>query len=175
MMSRQSSKQEKTPRESNVAPDEKRIFNRILVAVDGSENADRAARTATDLAQRYGSELIVLHVIPRPNYANIPVFPSVTPPTQTTYNEYYELAKRVAQGHVNRTVAQSQSRGVNVRAEIREAAPSTVQGITEYAQNEKTDLIVVGTRGLEGFRKLLIGSVSSGVITHAHCPVLVVR
>ncbi len=174
-MSRQPSKQEKLRRNSNVGLEEKRIFNRILVAVDGSENAGRGARVATDLAQRYGSELIVLHVIARPGYANIPVFSSITPPPQTTYDEYYAYAKKVAQEYVDRAVAQARSRGVNVRTEIREAVRSTVQGITEYAQNEKADLIVIGTRGLEGFRKLLIGSVSSGVITHAQCPVLVVR
>jgi len=56
-----------------------------------------------------------------------------------------------------------------------EGVTSTVQGIVEFASNEKVDLIVIGTRGLSGFKRLLIGSVSSGVVAHAHCPVLVVR
>ena len=47
--------------------------------------------------------------------------------------------------------------------------------LAEYAENEKMDLIVMGTRGMSGFKRLLIGSVASGVVKHAHCTVLVVR
>ena len=151
------------------------MFARILVAVDGSENAEGAAQVATDLAKRYGSELVVLHVIARPSYANVPVFTRITPPPPSSYDEYYEYAKKIAKGCVDRIVSRAKNQGVNVRWEIREAVPSTVKGITECAETENADLVVVGTRGLEGFRKLLIGSVSSGVIAHAHCPVLVVR
>ena len=45
----------------------------------------------------------------------------------------------------------------------------------EFAASEKADLVVTGTRGMTGFRKLIMGSVSSGLVNHAHCPVLVVR
>jgi len=157
------------------ASEARRMFARILVAADGSENAKRAAQAATYLAKRYGSELVVLHVIARPSYVNVPVFPSMGQPPPTSYSEDYEYAKRVAKGHIDGIVSQARNQGVNVRWEIREAVPSTVKGITECAETENADLVVVGTRGLEGFRKLLIGSVSSGVIAHAHCPVLVVR
>lgn len=175
IMSRQSTKEDKVGRTLNPSTEGEQTFARILVAVDGSENADRAVKVATDLAQRYSSELVVLHVIARPSYANVSFFPSVTPPPPTSYQEYYEYAKKVAQGYVDKSVARARGRGVNVRWEIREAVPSTVQGITDFAETEMADLIVVGTRGLGGFKKLLIGSVSSGVVAHAHCPVLVVR
>jgi len=52
---------------------------------------------------------------------------------------------------------------------------SAVQAIIECAENRKFDLIVMGTRGLSAFRKALLGSVSSGVVSHATCSVLVVR
>ena len=56
------------------------------------------------------------------------------------------------------------------------AEKSIVEEIIEKAEHEKeVDLIVIGTRGLGGFKKMLLGSVSSGVITHSHCNTLVVR
>lgn len=56
-----------------------------------------------------------------------------------------------------------------------EGATSVVQAITEKALEKGVDLIVVGTRGLGVFKRLLLGSVSKGVVSHAHCSVLVVR
>ena len=52
---------------------------------------------------------------------------------------------------------------------------SVVETILEQGDKSNVDLIVIGTRGLTGFKKLLVGSVSSGVISHAHCSVLIVR
>ena len=52
---------------------------------------------------------------------------------------------------------------------------STVGAIVEYAERENIDLLVIGSRGLTGFKKLLIGGVASGVVTYAHCPVMVVK
>jgi nucleotide-binding universal stress UspA family protein len=52
---------------------------------------------------------------------------------------------------------------------------SKCRGIVEYAENKNINLIVVGTRGISGFKKLLLGSVASGIVTYAHCPVLVVK
>ena len=52
---------------------------------------------------------------------------------------------------------------------------SIVGAIVDYAERENIDLIVVGSRGLSGFKKLLLGSIASGVVTYAHCPVMVVK
>ena len=76
---------------------------------------------------------------------------------------------------VGRTVSMAEKKGVKVKPRTSETAGSVIQAITEYAAGEKIDLIVIGTRGLGGFKKMLLGSVSSGVVEHAHCPVFVVR
>ena len=55
------------------------------------------------------------------------------------------------------------------------AEESIVKEIIEYSEREKIDLIVIGTQGRTGFKKLFLGSVASGVLNFAHCPVLVVR
>ena len=52
---------------------------------------------------------------------------------------------------------------------------SVVKEIVEYAEKNKVDMIVVGSRGLAGIKKMLVGSVASGVVTYAHCPVLVAK
>ena len=55
------------------------------------------------------------------------------------------------------------------------SAESIVGQIVDYADREKADLIAIGSRGLGGFKRMVIRRVSSGVVTHARCPVLVVR
>jgi len=52
---------------------------------------------------------------------------------------------------------------------------SIVGAIIQYAEDEKVDLIVIGTRGRSGIKKMLLGSVAAGVVTYAHCPVMVVK
>ncbi len=155
-------------------------FNRILVAVDGSESANRASRIGLELAKRFKSELIVLHAIspPMSYYKSdfpVPVGMAPPPPSQKEIDAYYAYARRVALGIVGETVSEAKKLGINVKTELPEGASSVVETIINHAAKEDVDLIIVGTRGLGGFKKMLIGSVSSGVISHANCPVLVVR
>ena len=66
-------------------------------------------------------------------------------------------------------------RSISVKADTPEATGSVVETIVNQAVKENVDLIIVGTRGLGGFKKLLLGSVSNGIVSRAHCPVLVIR
>jgi nucleotide-binding universal stress UspA family protein len=137
---------------------------RILVPIDGSNNSRRAVETGSEIAKIYGAELSLLFVFPVQTQ-------STGPPVGITYepsNEHgeeliYELSKIAKDHHVEPT-------GHVLRAES-----SVVEGITKYANEDKTDLIVIGTRGRSGLKRLFLGSVSEGVIRHAHCNVLVVR
>ena len=147
-------------------------FKSILVSVDGSENGMRAAKVAIDLAQKENASLFVLHVIQAPTYTEVAA-PGMAAPAVTA--QYIDLAKKSAEKWVGDLVKEAEVAGLKVRGEIIENVPSVVQSITEYASEWKVDLIVMGTRGLSGFRKLLLGSVSSGVLSHASCSVLVVR
>jgi nucleotide-binding universal stress UspA family protein len=158
----------------------KSTFKRLLVALDGSENSYRASQAALELAEKLKADLIVLHaIIPPALYYHTEISsegPVIEPPThEKEIDVYLEYARRVAQGIVEGTVSEAKKRGITVKADIPEAATSVVETIVSQAVKENADLIVVGTRGLGEFKRLLLGSVSRGVVDHAHCPVLVIR
>ncbi len=142
------------------------MFKKILVALDGSESSQRAAQAALELAEKLKAELIVLHAISPPtSYYHS----TIASPTGNAY------ARKVALSVVGDTKSKAERHGIVVKTEIPEAVSSVVETIINHAVKENVDLIVVGTRGLGGFKKMLLGSVSSGTVSHAHCPVLVVR
>jgi nucleotide-binding universal stress UspA family protein len=149
-------------------------FQRILVAVDGSEGSRKASEVAVDLAEKFGAQLHVLHAFRGyPEYMTM--FPSAPSPSGEAIEEYEAYAKKAALEVVGRTVSIAEKKGLKPRVETTETIGSPVQAITQYATSEKIDLIIMGTRGMGGFKKMLLGSVSSGVVTHAPCAVLVVR
>jgi nucleotide-binding universal stress UspA family protein len=152
----------------------KTLFKKILVALDGSESSQRAAQAALELAEKLKTDLVVLHaIVPPTSYYHStiasPVGISLPAPSQHEIDAYYAYARKVAVGIVGETEAKAKKLGIHVKTETPEAVSSIVE------TKENVDLIVVGTRGLGGFKKLLLGSVSSGLVSHAHCPVLVIR
>jgi nucleotide-binding universal stress UspA family protein len=88
---------------------------------------------------------------------------------------YFEAARRDAKKMEDEVARLAEADGVKAVCVIRENVVSVVEAIVSFAEERRVDLIVLGTRGQSGFKKLLMGSVSSGVVTHAHCSVLVVR
>ncbi len=141
-------------------------FNKILVTVDGSANADRAAAAAVEIARKNQAELTILNVVPA----------NATPPHEyaTELSAYWAAAAEKGEEIVE-GVAKNAEGIPDVRTVVVNKAGSTVQEIIKFAEEQKIDLIVMGTRGRGGFTKLLLGSVSSGVLSHAHCSVLVVK
>ena len=145
---------------------------RVLVAVDGSDDSTRAAKAAISIAKKFGAELIVCHVIPTPAYSSTQVG---TSNLANALNVYLEAARKDADNMVDEVAQLAENDGVKTVCVIQENVFSIVEAVVSLAEKRKVDLIVMGTRGQSGFKKLLMGSVSSGVITHAHCSVLVVR
>lgn len=148
--------------------------SKILVPIDGSSNAGRALDAAIMLAMTYDAELTILNVIPTPGLlVEAPTGLGLPP---TGIRQYYEQQEGNATYFVDDSRRICRINGLkNVKTEISRASKSIVEEIIELSTKRKIDLIVIGTRGLGGFRKLLLGSVSSGVVTHANCNVLVVR
>ena len=142
---------------------------KILLATDGSEEAASAARTAADLAQKTGSELHVVLVELSTAYVGMgpPEIADIPAPEQEELDEE-------AQSLLDTQVRQIKADGGTVtRAYLRLGRPDVE--IVTLAEELGAGLIVVGSRGLGGIRRALMGSVSDSVVRHAHCPVLVVR
>jgi nucleotide-binding universal stress UspA family protein len=142
----------------------------VLAPIDGSENATRALQVAIEISKKFGAELFIITVSPRDRTGLR--LPGDISAAQKYYDEMDMQSERFLE---DATDLASKEGLTNVGSEAIPEFQSVVKQILEQAQNKKADLIVIGTRGLGGFRKLLQGSVSSGVVTHAQCNVLVVR
>jgi nucleotide-binding universal stress UspA family protein len=141
---------------------------KILFATDGSEGASAAARAAAALSNKTGSELHVVHVQP-----TTPLY-SIATITMEGNVRLYEEGKQEAQRVLDAGSNSVEEAGAGVAGtHLREGRPDIE--IVELAEEMGADLIVLGSRGLGGARRALMGSVSDSVVRHAHCPVLVVR
>jgi nucleotide-binding universal stress UspA family protein len=149
-------------------------ISKILVAVDGSEESMLAADRAINMAKKNDAELIALNVIPSQKYLYSSSYawrPVITSTTNSIIKDQEEEAERWLA--IVREKANDNK--IKLRTEFIIDPMSIVGAIVQYAERENIDLLVIGSRGLTGFKKLLIGSVASGVVTYAHCPVMVVK
>ena len=160
------------------------MISKILVPVDGSESSMRAAGAAIELASRYSNigtsasqaliEVVALHVVDTsPKFELFAKY-------GLNYSDYAKAAKeeasKVTESWFSKIREKATASNVRFRAEITDNSSLSIVGeIVNYAEKEHVDVIVIGTRGLSEFKKLLIGSTSSGVVTYSPCTVIVVR
>jgi nucleotide-binding universal stress UspA family protein len=138
---------------------------KVLLATDGSEEATVATRIVMDLGERTGSELHVVHVgeIPLTHY-----------PDRYGYRALYEEHEREARQLLEAQAEKMKAAGAAV-AQAHPRLGRADEEVIVLAEELGADLIVMGSRGLGGVKRALMGSVSDSVVRHAHCPVLVVR
>lgn len=142
---------------------------RILLALDGSEEANVAARAAVEISGATGSELHVVYVLD-----TNPRLPYPGPGIWKTWEEELAHAKREARTWVDRRAERLEAEGGEVKdAHLVFGEPDAE--IVKLGEELDAALMVVGSRGLGGMNRMLIGSVSDSVVRHAHGPVLVVR
>jgi nucleotide-binding universal stress UspA family protein len=134
-------------------------IDKILVAVDGSENSKRAGDYAIKLGLELHAEVVALHVVPvgKP-------FPE----------ENLEKGTKHDYAYLDKIGENSNSAGVDLEIEIVRAETPVVNEIADYANQKNVDLIVIGIRRVSEFR-FMLGSTAAGVIETARCPVLVVK
>lgn len=140
------------------------MFERILLAVDGSEHGYHAARMAADLARAMKSEILRIVV----SYNKIPPYLG-EPNLQQAINA--RLTE--AQGILQKAVEAVGDVPVEIHTELIEG--DAAESIIEVAKTRESSVIVMGSRGLGGLAGLVLGSTSQKVVSHAPCPVLIVR
>jgi nucleotide-binding universal stress UspA family protein len=140
---------------------------KILLATDGSREASLAALTAVDLADKTGSELHVAFVL---RTQDAPDYEALGFDTERPTEEVQQMGQRLLNEQVRQV---EEAGGAVVRAHFRIGRPD--QEIVSVGEDVGAGLIVLGSQGLGGVKRALMGSVSDSVVRHAHCPVMVVR
>ena len=151
------------------------LFSKILVPIDGSEPSFHAAHIASNIANKFNSEIIVLYVVVSPSKSEYANLTGLVTPKQI--DMIIENAKKQARDWFNRIedMIKVKNRNIKVSTKVILTGIAVYGEIIQYADQENIDLIVIGTRGRSGVKKLLLGSTASGVVTYADCPVLVTK
>lgn len=157
-------------------------FSKILVAIDGSETSMKAAEYAINLSKVQNQQIRQEESEPELDGLTVIDLTKLPDSFLGTTSGYYgvrelEEKRKEAQQWLDKVKMSAREQNVrNFESVIIEDISSKVgHAIVNYAESKNIDLIVIGTRGRSGLKKLLLGSVASDVITYAHCPVMVVR
>src|SRR5215211_3011495 len=154
---------------------------KILLATDGSTEAELAARSAVDLSQKTDSELHLIHVldVAKVGLSMAVLYSEATDPEgvklpDPVLEELERSAKQEGREVLEAEVERVRSAGGTL-AQSHLMMGEVEREIVHLAEDLGSGLIVMGSRGRRGMRRALMGSVSDSVVRHAHCPVLVVR
>ena len=151
------------------------MYKKILVALDGSELAECSLNHVKTLSQAGSAgEVILLNavVVGLPWEALNRGESDMSPPFD--YIAFIAAAMEKSKGYLAKVQTRLRSEGLAVKTESVEAA-TPARAITDYAQKNGVDLIVITTHGYTGMKKMLLGSVASKVLHESHTPVLLIR
>ena len=138
------------------------MYQRILIATDGSTLSKKAVSSGIELAALAGAQVVVLKVVPRypVSYYEGGMAVSVQDVAQVE-KQWAESARTVVEG--------VKAKAVTVSSDL------VAEAIIAATKKHKCDLIVMASHGRHGFKRLLMGSETQHVLTHSHVPVLVLR
>jgi nucleotide-binding universal stress UspA family protein len=145
-------------------------FSTILVGIDGSESSIEAADYAIEMAKKDGAQVIALTVnrIPLSSYG------LATPQDEVKQSKENEEMQEFKEW-LDKISQNAKQNSVQLKKEIINSQMSVEAAVVEYAESEGVDLIVIGTRGNSGIKNMLLGSIASGIVKYATCPVMVVK
>ena len=156
------------------------MFNKILVAIDGSTTSRKVFEAGVSLAQNRGASLMLLHVLsskeedyPSPFiYSDLKYNPNVEPILEDYRKQWQKFEQQGREFWQSLTEEATQA---GVKTEFKQTLGYPGQNICEEAQTWSAELILVGSRGLTGLKEMFLGSISNYVIHHAPCSVFIVR
>lgn len=147
------------------------MFQRILVTTDGSALSRKAVRSAIELADTTGAELIVLHVVPR--YPTSYFEGGMSVSTEDVGRIEKQWAEH-GQALVDGALELARKAGVKAKAALARS-DLVAEAVIAAARKHKCDLVVMASHGRKGLKRLLLGSETQHVLTHSSVPVLVLR
>ena len=147
------------------------MYQRILVATDGSTLSKKAVRSAIELAGAVGAELVALYVVPR--YPVSYFEGGVTISTQDVARVEKEWHDK-GQAVVDAVQKAAQGQGLAAKAVVARS-DLVAESILAAAKKHKCDLVVMASHGRKGIKRILLGSETQHVLTHSSIPVLVLR
>jgi nucleotide-binding universal stress UspA family protein len=145
------------------------MFDRIVVGTDGSETANEAVRQATELAKAVGSSIDLVSAYEPVSSARLREEAQQVPKDM----EWMVNPREDVDATLKTAGEQIEEAGVEVHTHAREGDPA--DAILDVAEERKTDLIIVGNKGMTGAKRFLLGSVPNKVSHHAPCSVLIIR
>ena len=138
-------------------------IKKLVIAYDGSAGSQKALAWGVDLAAKLNSDVVVVSVVKPPEFSS----------SIDEVDEFYADGERHVRPLLEKAAAYGETRGVSLRTEILKGHPA--ESIVRYGADRKADLIVVGTRGLGGFKNLIIGSVAQKVVSYSKVPVAIIK
>lgn len=141
-------------------------FKKILIATDGSDNAEKAASYGMGVAKATGAEVYALYVVSTEHAETTRAVMGWT----EAFEEYLDYKGEIATDYV-----QNLGKEAGIKVEPVHLKGSPAEQILEYAENNNIDLIVMGTQGLTGIKRFLIGSVAENVLRNSKASVMVIR
>jgi nucleotide-binding universal stress UspA family protein len=141
------------------------VFTNVLVPVDGSDNSYRALDAALLFSEKLGSNITVVNVMEQVPITHIE--------SEKLLSELLEAYKKENQEILSKCSRIAAEKGLSIKALLLQGNPASV--ILDYCKKENFDLVVMGSRGMGKFKQLILGSVSSKIVHHCQCAVLLVR
>ena len=143
------------------------LFKNILVPWDGSRYSNHAFKIALNIAKKYDSKINLVSCLSHADTGAGYLDSSIN-------KDIFKTAKDVMINKMSDLKNDAKKTGISISIDAF-VTDSTVKQLVTYAKTMKIDLVVMGSHGLTGWKKLLLGSVASGVSQQVHCPVLIVR
>lgn len=141
------------------------MFTNVLVPVDGSDNSYRALDAALLLSEKLGSNITVLNVMEQVPITHVE--------SEKLLGELLEAYKKENQEILSKCSKIATEKGLSIKTRLLQGNPASV--ILDYSKKEKVDLVVMGSRGMGKFKQLILGSVSSKIVHHSPCAILLIR